>query len=214
MLRSGKLSSKTLNLLNILESKLTDFYLAGGTALAMYYEHRVSFDLDFFTAQPYWPEVLLEYLKQFGVLVEKVRVQTGTLEAEIDGVRASFFEYHYALIEPFNKYGSLDVASVIDIAAMKLSAIAARAEKKDYFDLAEILKRESSERVLQAFVKKYGREVDLYHIVRAVAFFNDVEDSPDPLGAVLTSKEVKQSLKVKSKELFDVAKSLVRLDRD
>jgi len=33
------------------------------------------------------------------------------------------------------------VASVIDIAAMKLSAIAARAEKKDYFDLAEILKR-------------------------------------------------------------------------
>ncbi len=56
----------------------------------MYYEHRVSFDLDFYSAQPYWPEVLLEYLKQFGVLVEKVRVQTGTLEAEIDGVRTSF----------------------------------------------------------------------------------------------------------------------------
>jgi hypothetical protein len=213
MLRSGKLSSKTLNLLNILESKLTDFYLAGGTALAMYYEHRVSFDLDFFTAQPYWPEVLLEYLKQFGVLVEKVRVQTGTLEAEIDGVRTSFFEYHYALIEPFNKYGSLDVASVIDIAAMKLSAIAKSREKGLLRS-----RRNPEERVFgkssSSFCQKYGREVDLYHIVRAVAFFDDVEDSPDPSGAVLTWKEVKQSLKVKSKELFDVAKSLVRLDRD
>ena len=214
MLRSGKLSSKTRNLLNILESKLTDFYLAGGTALAMYYEHRVSFDLDFFTAESFRPEVMLGYLKHLGVSVENVRIQTGTLETEIEGVRSSFFEYHYALVGPFNKYGSLDVASVIDIAAMKLSAIAARAEKKDYFDLAEILKRESSERVLQAFVKKYGREVDLYHIVRAVAFFDDVEDSPDPLGAVLTWKEVKDSLKVKSKELFDVAKSFIRLDHD
>ena len=54
---------------------------------------------------------------------------------------------------------------------MKLSAIAARAEKKDYFDLAEILKREPSKKVLQAFIRKYGREVDLYHIIRAVTFF-------------------------------------------
>lgn len=44
--------SQTLKLLNTLESKLPDFYLAEGTALAMYYEHRVSYDLDFFTWLP------------------------------------------------------------------------------------------------------------------------------------------------------------------
>jgi len=214
MLSTDRLSSQTLNLLNILESKLPDFYLAGGTALAMYYGHRVSFDLDFFTAESYRPEALLEYLKQLGVSIESVRIQTGTLEAEIEGVRASFFEYHYDLVEPFNKYKSLDVASVIDIAAMKLSAIAARAEKKDYFDFAGILKRESPERVLRAFVKKYGREVDLYHIIRAVTFFDDVEDSPDPLQADLSWKEVKELLEAKSKELFDLAKSLFRPEYD
>jgi len=32
MLSTDRLSSQTLNLLNILESKLPDFYLAGGTA--------------------------------------------------------------------------------------------------------------------------------------------------------------------------------------
>ncbi|WP_259459858.1 nucleotidyl transferase AbiEii/AbiGii toxin family protein [Mesotoga sp. H07pep.5.4] len=146
--------------------------------------------------------------------MENVRLQTGTLEAEIEGVRTSFFEYHYALVEPLDKYRSLDVASVIEIADMKLSAIAARAEKKDYFDLAEILKREPSKKVLQAFVKKYGREVDLYHIIRAVTFFDDVENSPDPLGAAFTWKEVKEFLEAKNIELFDVAKSLVRLDQD
>lgn len=214
MLRTGKLSSRTVNLLDLLESKLPDFYLADDTALAMYYEHRVSFDLAFFTAESFRPEVLLYYLKQLGVCIENVRIQIGTLEADIDGVRASFFEYHYALVEPLDKYRSLEVASVIDISAMKISAIAARAEKKDYFDLAEILKRESSEKVLQAFVKKYGEEVDLYHIVRAVTYFNDVENSPDPLEAVLTWKEVKEWLEGKNKELFVVAKSLLRLDQD
>ncbi len=214
MLRSGKLSSKTLNLLNILESKLTDFYLAGGTALAMYYEHRVSYDLDFFTAESFRPEIMLGYLKRLGVSVENVRIQTGTLETEIEGVRASFFECRYALVGPFSKYRSLNVASIIDIAAMKLSAIAARAEKKDYFDLAEIVKREAVETVLRAFIAKYGRDVDLYHIIRAATFFKDVENSPDPLEAVLTWKEVKDCLEAKSKEFLDAAKILVRPDPD
>ncbi len=214
MLRTGRLSSQTLELLNTLESKLSDFYLAGGTALAMYYEHRVSHDLDFFSVESFRPEVLLEYLKRQALFVEKVRIHTGTLEAEIHGVRVSFFEYYYPLIGPFNKYRSLAVASIIDIAAMKLGAVAARAEKKDYFDLAEIIKRETSEAVLGAFVMKYGREVDLYHIIRAITFFNDVENSPDPLEAVMTWKEVKKSLEAKSNELFDVARALVKTDRN
>ena len=92
MLRTGKLSSRTVNLLDLLESKLPDFYLADDTALAMYYEHRVSFDLAFFTAESFRPEVLLYYLKQLGVCIENVRIQIGNLEADIDGVRASFFE--------------------------------------------------------------------------------------------------------------------------
>ena len=58
MLRTGRLSSQTVNLLDTLQNKLPDFYLARYTALAMYYEHRVSFDLDFFSAESYRPEVL------------------------------------------------------------------------------------------------------------------------------------------------------------
>jgi len=41
-----------------------------------------------------------------------------------------------------------------------------------------------------------------------------VENSPDPLGAAFTWKEVKEFLEAKNIELFDVAKSLVRLDQD
>ena len=41
-----------------------------------------------------------------------------------------------------------------------------------------------------------------------------MEASPDPFGAVLTWKEVKEFLEAKNKELFDVAKTLVRLDQD
>jgi len=41
-----------------------------------------------------------------------------------------------------------------------------------------------------------------------------VENSPDPLEAVFSWKEVKELLEGKNKELFEVAKTLVRLDQD
>jgi hypothetical protein len=78
MLRTARPSSQTLKLLNILESKFPDFYLAEGTALAMYCEPRVSYYLDFFTAESFRPVVMLGYLKRLGVSVENVRIQTGT----------------------------------------------------------------------------------------------------------------------------------------
>jgi hypothetical protein len=64
MLRTARPSSQTLKLLNILESKFPDFYLAEGTALAMYCEPRVSYYLDFFTAESFRPVVMLGYLKR------------------------------------------------------------------------------------------------------------------------------------------------------
>ncbi len=51
MLYKETIYQKTLELLKRIQSikKLNDFYLAGGTALSLYYGHRISIDLDFFT---------------------------------------------------------------------------------------------------------------------------------------------------------------------
>lgn len=54
MLHWNTLDERTLRVLHRLRDHgiLDDFYLAGGTALALHLAHRTSVDLDFFTCNP------------------------------------------------------------------------------------------------------------------------------------------------------------------
>ena len=45
-----------------------NYYLAGGTAVAMYYGHRVSYDLDFFSPNPLPSHRITEILQGVGKL--------------------------------------------------------------------------------------------------------------------------------------------------
>jgi len=202
LLKTSTLSPDTLNLLKSLSNELDSFYLAGGTALAMYYQHRTSVDLDFFSEDNFDSFQLSHQLEAKGFPLEDIRLFRGTLECQINNVKVSFFEYPYKIIGNFSYFNSLKIASVLDIAAMKLSAIAGRAEKKDYYDIVEILKRNDFIVIIDAFQKKYGKEVDLYHVIKALCYFEDVEDSPEPLNAKLTWNQVKAYLIKNCKTFF------------
>ena len=202
MLKTSTLSPDTLNLLKNLSNELDNFYLAGDTALAMYYQHRTSVDLDFFSENNFDSLHLSHELTTKGFILEDIRLSRGTLECQINSVKVSFFEYPYRIIGNFSYFNSLKIASVLDIAAMKLSAIAGKAEKKDYYDIVEILKRNDFMKIVEAFRKKYGKEIDLYHVVKALCYFEDVEDSPEPLNAKLTWDQVKNHLTKNCKTFF------------
>src|SRR5438874_2403953 len=62
---------------------LKDFYLAGGTALALYYGHRLSVDLDFFSPKNDLGfterEAILESLRSIGSEIEEEK--NGTVHA-------------------------------------------------------------------------------------------------------------------------------------
>ena len=62
MLQTHTVGKKTLDLLMSLQSRdyLKNFHLAGGTALALYYGHRKSIDIDLFTNRAFDTEQLLE----------------------------------------------------------------------------------------------------------------------------------------------------------
>ena len=65
--------------------------------------------------------------------------------ASLVNYKVSFFFYPYKILEPFIYFGNLKIASIADIGCMKAVAISQRAEKKDFFDLMEILHRVSSQ---------------------------------------------------------------------
>lgn len=158
------------------------FYLAGGTGLAMQLGHRVSVDLDFFTDK-YPPMSTL--LSMLTALDFKVLMQDfNSIDGEIDGVKVSFLEYRYPLLEPVTVWNEVGVASVRDIGAMKLAAIASRGSKKDFVDFWQLLKERKLEELIADFEKKFtGVDYSLIHLKKSLVYFvdADLEEMPKML---------------------------------
>lgn len=115
-----------------------EYYLAGGTALALHIGHRKSVDLDYFIAKPIDTVALKNNLIEVFSLpkVEILFETKDTLWCIIDGVKVSFISRFDTLLEPAQQVDAFRLASIKDITIMKLVAVCGREEYKDYFDLA------------------------------------------------------------------------------
>ena len=77
------------------------FYLAGGTALAIYFGHRSSMDFDWFTGKVIPdPLVFAQRLRDAGLAFKTGQTAPGTLYGWLDNVLTSFIEYRYPLLQP------------------------------------------------------------------------------------------------------------------
>ena len=165
------------------------FYLAGGTALALRLGHRVSLDLDLFSATNVLGAqqrgTLLDALKASGPLRIK-GASDGTCHLDLGGTPVTLFHYDYPMLGATQSWRGLDVASLEDIAAMKLSAVLGRGSKKDFIDLYELCQRPGLDRVMKAAGRKFPLHADFpLQAARALLYFEDAEKEPMPrmLGA-------------------------------
>lgn len=172
------------------------FYLAGGTALALIYRHRESEDFDFFSPDGFDPqELFVLCCSHFsGMRVTQTLISENTLWVTVDGVKLSFFTLSRPLIEPLIITDYLDIASIRDIAAMKMWAIQARATEKDYIDLAHITDTLSIVDLLSVFREKYGDIISESILLKALVYFEDVIPAPiriiDPRYSWENSKKI------------------------
>lgn len=152
------------------------FYLAGGTALALHLGHRTSLDLDFYCQSHFDPLALSEKIEDsFGPKAKITAREKDTLFCRISGVDFSFFWYKYPLLKkPLVTEGPL-LASLEDIAAMKMIAITQRPAKRDYIDIYFLLKLLSLEKMFALVGKKYPN-FNQYFALRALGYFQDLRD--------------------------------------
>lgn len=160
------------------------FYLAGGTALALRLGHRVSLDLDLFSndnaLDSRQRQILLQDLKASGD-VEILEEKDETLHLDLGGTSVSFFHYPHPMLGRFGRWNGVQVASLEDIAAMKLSAALGRGAKKDFLDLHELCRRLGLERVMRAGSRKFPQHRDFpLQAARALVYFEDAEKEPMP----------------------------------
>ena len=150
------------------------FYLAGGTGLALHLKHRSSIDFDFYNSSEFDTSV---FLYQFQKEIEKVTLiqsAENTLSARLNGVETSLFTYPYRLLKPLIKTEYIDIASLEDIAAMKLIALIQRGSKRDFLDIYFLIKKLGLKEIISLSKEKYP-PFNQYAALQALTYFEDAE---------------------------------------
>lgn len=157
-----------------------DFYLAGGTALAVWLGHRESIDLDWFCRDGFSDRKIKEELAKIGEF-KLSGEDKGTIHGELDGVKVTFLHYGYKQLFPAAVFEGINLADERDIAAMKIDAVSSRGSKKDFVDLYFLLEKYSLDELLGFFEKKFsGVEYNRLHILKSLVYFENADNDPMP----------------------------------
>lgn len=177
------LPPRTRNLLEKISKRkfIGKFYLAGGTAAAIFFGHRRSDDLDFFSEQEFNTPMVIKNLKNIGRF-EGLKTAENTLAGRLAGIKISFFTLPYKLLEKPLTYNNLSVARIDDLATMKILAISGRGTKRDFIDLYFLCQNvRPLEDFLLLFQKKFGKyDYNMYHIIKSLSYFEDAEKDEMP----------------------------------
>ena len=167
-----------------------DFYLAGGAALALHLGHRSARDLDLMSGvNRLSPADRRDLLSDLLAEESTTRVETardGYLFVRWPGqVGVRFFWYPYPLVDPLVAApalaGGLGVASLLDLALMKLGAVISRGTRRDFVDLYLATRRLPLDSALARADEKFGHVGDFaLQAYKALADSSEAEDEPMP----------------------------------
>ena len=180
MLYLETVESSTLELLKKLQRLpvLEQTRLVGGTALALQLGHRKSIDLDFFGTIDCEAEYLRESIA--GIASLTILKESPHIHIYIvDGIKVDIVNYKYPWLDDVVLEQGLRLASVSDIAAMKITAIIGRGTKKDFIDIAFLLHHFSLEEILHFYAAKYN-DSSVFMAMKSLAYFDDAEADPMP----------------------------------
>jgi hypothetical protein len=161
------------------------FVLYGGTGLALQLGHRVSEDFDFFSSSGFDPDQLKSALPFFRDLDPAnpdiwVQRKRDNLEAYVNRgglVKVAFFgglDTLQRIEDPRRAAGSLvQVASLMDLAGMKMRVIQVRGSWKDYVDIHTLVSHGVDVPTGLAAAKAIDRRFDPATSIRALQFYSD-----------------------------------------
>lgn len=155
----------------------SDFYLVGGTALALQIGHRISIDFDLFRKKALDKNFITKIYKvfknnhlQFSLRhLEQVNLQ-------VDSVKLNFVKYPYAPLWKLKIIQGVKMASIKEIAVMKAFTLGRRAVLKDYIDLYFILqnKKTTLTQIIKGCQKKYKDEFNDRLFLEELTYLEDI----------------------------------------
>jgi hypothetical protein len=172
------LSEKQAELLILIKQFIREYYLVGGTAIALHIGHRRSIDFDLFKYGTIKHSVNLKKISSFEYPYHITRRVEEQMNLTINEVKVTFYQYPFK-IDPVCRFEDvLRLPDLIDLAAMKAYALGRRSKWKDYVDLYFIIKSyysidQISKRAFELFDQMFSEK-----LFRAqLSYFKDIDYS-------------------------------------
>jgi hypothetical protein len=185
------------------DEKLKDFYLVGGTALALMLGHRMSVDIDLFTTAEFNGDETARYLRDNYNAVFKT-FRNNYIAGYMEDIQFDMLIHQYPHVMPLVNAEGIRMSSLEDIAAMKINAIVGNGSRiKDFVDIHYLLKEMSYEQMLDAYSAKYPN-IDVKQARMSLLYFDDIDFTTKVvlMKDVFKWNEIKNSIKNAS-EQFD-----------
>ena len=205
MLHYSTVKPRLLSILKalMLLPELKDFYLVGGTALSLYYGHRLSIDIDLFSTVAFVNEEIVPVLEREipGFSYRNIKNPIG-LFCMVETMKVDFVKHHqHPLIDKPLLIDGIRMLSPKEIMAMKVAALLKRAVKKNFWDISELLKHFTVQDCISAYTEKYSSQQLLISIPYALTYFTEAEESEEPVSLQgQTWASVKKSIQQKVNE--------------
>lgn len=174
------LNNDQKKLLPLIKMFYNNFYLVGGTAIALQLGHRRSIDFDLFSSQR------IDQRKIRNLVVKNNRIHSTVIDDQdeytiiVDNVKLTFLHYPFK-IKPSGRFDSyVRLPDPATLAAMKAYALGRRAKWKDYVDLYWIMEKQAG---ILKIIKKakviFGAEFNEKNFREQLAYFKDIDHTEE-----------------------------------
>ena len=175
------ISPHTFQLIQQLQTipELKEFYLVGGTSLALQLGHRNSIDIDLFSKNSFNAETIAEALKDKHTFSTTL-ARNNVVLAVVDNIKTDFIRHDYPLINPPVTEEGITYISKEDIAAMKIHAIIQSGKRlKDFIDIYVLLEHLTLKEMIAFFEQKYTYSNAMIAL-KAINYFDEIDEEIDP----------------------------------
>jgi hypothetical protein len=191
------LNKNQLELLPLLKTFKSEFYLVGGTAIALHIGHRRSIDFDLFKQGRLILNRILIKISRLNYSYKVTRRVEEQLNMIIRDVNFTFYEYPYPIDATCKFEDIFKLPDLLQLSAMKAFALGRRSKWKDYIDLYYILKdHHTVSEIVKSSELIFGQLFSEKLFRAQLSYFEDIDYSEpvEFLVKEVSPKEIKEFL--------------------
>ena len=186
------------DLLPFIKKYSKNYYLVGGTAIALHIGHRGSIDFDLFTDTKVNAVSIKKQVLESGFSSNIIVQKSDQIHFTINNVKLTFFQFPFFIEATQYHQKYFRIPDLLTLAAMKAFALGGRGKWKDYVDLYFMLKNYFT--ITEICNKAKELFTDVFNPIlfsKQLCYFDDISfDEPVEFmpGFEVSEKEVKKFL--------------------